>query len=118
MTGLGPKPAVISALASGPLQAMRGGTAVETVLRKSGELADLEAVAQSWFEDGPDIAQVIARRAHRRVATRDDASVAQPAKNLLRSPIGSPSNATFRKSYSRSLILSSRDRRGTAAYAR
>ena len=54
-------------------------------MRKSGELADLEAVAQSWFEDGPDIAQVIARRAHRRVATRDDASVAQPAKILLRS---------------------------------
>ena len=26
----------------------------------SGELADLEAVAQSWFEDGPDIAQAIA----------------------------------------------------------
>ena len=32
-------------------EAMRGGTAFETVLRKSGELADLEAVAQSWFED-------------------------------------------------------------------
>jgi hypothetical protein len=32
-------------------EAMRGGTAVETVLRKSGDLA--EAVAQSWFEDGP-----------------------------------------------------------------
>ena len=41
-------------------EAMRGGTAVETVLRKSGELADLEVVAQSWFEDGPDIAQAIA----------------------------------------------------------
>jgi hypothetical protein len=40
--------------------AMRGGTAVETVLRKSDELADLEAVAQSWFEDGPDIARAIA----------------------------------------------------------
>jgi hypothetical protein len=40
--------------------AMRGGTAVEAALRKSGELADLEAVAQSWFEDGPDIAQAIA----------------------------------------------------------
>ena len=40
-------------------EAMRGGTAVETVLRKSGELADLEVVAQSWFEDGPDIAQAI-----------------------------------------------------------
>jgi len=35
-------------------------TGVETVLRKSGELADLEAVAQSWFEDGPDIVQAIA----------------------------------------------------------
>src|SRR5438046_18628 len=41
-------------------EAMRGGTAVETALRKSGELVDLEAVAQSWFEDGPDIAQAIA----------------------------------------------------------
>src|SRR5262249_61477565 len=38
-------------------EAMRGSTAVETVLRESGELADLEAVAQSWFEEGPDIAQ-------------------------------------------------------------
>jgi hypothetical protein len=33
---------------------------IETVLRKSGELADLEAVAQSWFEDGLDIVQAIA----------------------------------------------------------
>jgi len=41
-------------------EAMCEGTAVDTVLRKSGELADLEAVAQSWFEDGPDIAQAIA----------------------------------------------------------
>jgi hypothetical protein len=41
-------------------EAMRGGTAVETVLRKSGKLADLKVVAQSWFEDGPDIAQAIA----------------------------------------------------------
>src|SRR6266508_1271984 len=41
-------------------EAMRGDTAIETVLRKSGELADLEAVAQSWFEDGPDIVQAIA----------------------------------------------------------
>jgi hypothetical protein len=41
-------------------QAERAGTAAETVLRKSGELADLEVVAQSWFEDGPDIAQAIA----------------------------------------------------------
>jgi hypothetical protein len=40
-------------------EAMRGEAAFATVLRKSGELADLEAVAQSWFEDGPDIAQAI-----------------------------------------------------------
>jgi hypothetical protein len=39
---------------------MRRGTAFETVLRKSGKLADLEGVAQSWFEDGPDIAQATA----------------------------------------------------------
>jgi hypothetical protein len=30
------------------------------MLRKSGELADPEAVAQSWFEDGPDMAQAMA----------------------------------------------------------
>jgi hypothetical protein len=28
-------------------------------LRESGELADLEVTAQSWFEDGPDIAQTV-----------------------------------------------------------
>lgn len=41
-------------------EAMRGGGAVETVLRKSGELADLDFVAQSWFEDDPEIAHAIA----------------------------------------------------------
>ena len=40
-------------------QAMRVGTAVETVLRKSGELVDLEII-QSWFEHGPDVAQAAA----------------------------------------------------------
>jgi hypothetical protein len=49
--------------------AMRGGTAVETVLRKSDELADLEAVAQSWFEDSPDIARAIAGARARNRAT-------------------------------------------------
>src|SRR5215831_114906 len=39
-------------------EAMRGGTAVETVLRKSGELADLKVVAQSWFET----VQILRRR--------------------------------------------------------
>ncbi len=41
-------------------EAMHGRERVEAVLRKSGELADLEAVAQSWFEDSPEIAQAIA----------------------------------------------------------
>jgi hypothetical protein len=41
-------------------EAMRGAVAVETVLRRSGELADLAIVAQSWFEDGPEIAQLVA----------------------------------------------------------
>ena len=41
-------------------EAMSGEKAVESVLRKSGELAGLEALTQSWFEDSPDIAQVIA----------------------------------------------------------
>src|SRR5262245_27990411 len=41
-------------------KAMRGAAAVEAVLRKSDKLDDLDAVAQSWFEDGPDIAQAVA----------------------------------------------------------
>jgi hypothetical protein len=40
-------------------EAMRVGTAVETVLNDSDELAGLEVIAQSWFEDGPEIAQAI-----------------------------------------------------------
>jgi hypothetical protein len=35
--------------------------ALASVLRKSDELADLELVAQSWFEDAPDIAQAVER---------------------------------------------------------
>jgi hypothetical protein len=30
-----------------------------SVLRKSNELAELEAVAQSWFEDNPQVAQAV-----------------------------------------------------------
>jgi hypothetical protein len=41
-------------------EAMRGDAAVEKVLRKSGELADLEVVARSWFEDDPETARAIA----------------------------------------------------------
>ena len=40
---------------------MREPAAVKTVLRRSGELADLELVAQSWFEDDPQVAQAVAR---------------------------------------------------------
>jgi hypothetical protein len=41
-------------------KAMRGSSSVETVLRKSGALAGLEAVEESWFEDDTQIAQVVA----------------------------------------------------------
>jgi hypothetical protein len=36
-------------------------TAYASVLRQSDELADLEAVAQSWFEDDPQVAQAVER---------------------------------------------------------
>jgi hypothetical protein len=39
---------------------MRGGTTIETILRDSNELADLEAIAETWFEDDPEIEQLIA----------------------------------------------------------
>ncbi len=41
-------------------EAMRAAAAVDTVLRQSGELADLDLVAQSWFEDDPETAQAVA----------------------------------------------------------
>ncbi|MPZ36581.1 MAG: hypothetical protein GEU95_00715 [Rhizobiales bacterium] len=40
-------------------KAMCEPAALASVLRKSDELADLEAVAQSWFEDDPQVAQVV-----------------------------------------------------------
>ena len=39
---------------------MRDSAAVETVVRESGELANLQGVTQSWFEDSPEIAQLAA----------------------------------------------------------
>jgi hypothetical protein len=33
--------------------------ALASVLRKSGELADLAVLAQSWFEDDPQVAQAV-----------------------------------------------------------
>src|SRR6202023_4264258 len=42
-------------------KAMREPAALASVLRKSNELAELEAVAQSWFEDDPQAAQAVER---------------------------------------------------------
>src|SRR6516164_9484294 len=50
-----------------------------------GELADLEVVAQSWFEDGPDIVQVIAGARGRNCAGR--ASILPPLLWLPRTQI-------------------------------
>src|SRR5262245_26713989 len=41
-------------------EAMRDPTAVSAVLQKSGDLADLEALEQSWFEDDPEVARIVA----------------------------------------------------------
>ena len=40
--------------------ATAGTSLLEMVLRQSGDLADLESVAQSWFEDDPKVAQLVA----------------------------------------------------------
>jgi hypothetical protein len=37
------------------------GPALGSVLRDSGELADLEVIAQSWFEDDPQLVQAVER---------------------------------------------------------
>jgi hypothetical protein len=53
-------------------EAMRASATTEAVLRKSGELADLEPIAQSWFEDDPEVARAIAgapRRNRAQLAT-------------------------------------------------
>ena len=42
-------------------KAMREPATLASVLRKSNELAELEAVAQSWFEDDPQVAQAVER---------------------------------------------------------
>jgi hypothetical protein len=39
--------------------AMREPAALASMLRKSGDLADLETVAQSWFEDDPQAARAV-----------------------------------------------------------
>ncbi len=42
-------------------RAMREPAAVASVLRRSAELADLEAAEESWFEDDPQVAQAVKR---------------------------------------------------------
>jgi hypothetical protein len=42
-------------------KAMCEPATLASVLRKSNELAELEAVAQSWFEDDPQVAQAVER---------------------------------------------------------
>jgi hypothetical protein len=44
---------------------MREPAQIACVLRTSHELADLEAVAESWFEDDPQIAQAVGHRTSR-----------------------------------------------------
>ena len=54
-------------------ETMRQPAAVTSILQRSDDLVDLVGVAQSWFEDGPEIAQAIeqARGASRtKLATR------------------------------------------------
>ena len=40
-------------------KAMCRPAAVSSILQKSHELADLEAIAESWFEDDPEVAQLV-----------------------------------------------------------
>jgi hypothetical protein len=42
-------------------KAMRQPAAVTSTLLRSDELVDLETIAQSWFEDGPEIARAVER---------------------------------------------------------
>jgi hypothetical protein len=46
-------------------KAMREPAALASVLRKSNEFAELDAVAQSWFEDDPQVAQAVERAGNR-----------------------------------------------------
>lgn len=42
-------------------ETMRQPATVTSILRRSDELVDLESIAQSWFEDGPEVAEAIER---------------------------------------------------------
>jgi hypothetical protein len=57
---------------------MREPAAVAALLRRSGGLADLEVLAQPWYEDGPAIAETIARAGGRDRAKLVDYLLAGP----------------------------------------
>jgi len=71
---------VLAALIAEIPKAMFEPAAIASVLRKSDELADLEVVAQSWFEDDPKVAQYVASARGR--------NPAKLAKYLLQSVMG------------------------------
>jgi hypothetical protein len=52
--------AIADLIADAP-KSLRKPAAVATTLRRSDELYDLQVVAQSWFEDDPQIAQAVER---------------------------------------------------------
>jgi hypothetical protein len=51
----------LAALIAEVPKAMCEPAALASILRKSDELADLEAVAQSWFEDDPEVSHAVER---------------------------------------------------------
>jgi hypothetical protein len=56
--------AIAGLIAEAP-KSLRKPAAVATTLRRSDELVDLQVVAQSWFEDDPQIAQAVERTGRR-----------------------------------------------------
>jgi hypothetical protein len=53
-------------------QAMLEPAAVTSLLRKSADLADMEVITQSWFEDDPEVAQAVGRTGRGNRAKRAD----------------------------------------------
>jgi hypothetical protein len=52
---------VLAGLIAEVPKAMCEPAALTSILRKSSELADLEAVAEAWFEDDPEVSQAVER---------------------------------------------------------
>jgi hypothetical protein len=53
--------AALAALIAEVPEAMREPAAYASVLRRSGELADIEVIEDSWFDDDPQVAEAVAR---------------------------------------------------------